>query len=173
MGIKKLPTVKSLQAEYAGLLTEKKKLYPEYAAARQEIRERLNAKNTAELPTYGCPEKSAWVFSPVTYWASARKSVPKERAASSVKALFWRIGSLPNKQFCSQKQRTLPFGSVLLPALEICNYLRAPPSTAAVFADRSSHRFSLANSWFCGRMISYASSRLSLNAREDVLSPKM
>ena len=71
------------------------------------------------------------------------------------------------------KERTPPFGSVLPYVLKICNYLRAPPSTAAVFADRSSHRFSLANSSFCGRMISYPSSWLSLKVREDVLSPRM
>lgn len=47
--------------------------------------------------------------------------------------------------------RALPFGSA---PLERYNYLCAPPSTAAVLADRSSHRFSLANSSFCGRMIS-------------------
>ncbi len=39
MGIKKLPTIKSLGAEYAELVAEKKKLYKEYTAVRQEMRE--------------------------------------------------------------------------------------------------------------------------------------
>ena len=60
MGIKKLPTIKSLQAEYADLLTEKKKLYPEYAAARREMRDLQMAKaNVARLLGYDekAPEK--------------------------------------------------------------------------------------------------------------------
>lgn len=44
MGVKKLPTVKSLQAEYAQLLTEKKKAYAEYRRSREEMRELLTAK---------------------------------------------------------------------------------------------------------------------------------
>ena len=44
MGIKKLPTVKSLSAEYAELLTEKKKAYSEYREARDEMKELLLVK---------------------------------------------------------------------------------------------------------------------------------
>ena len=44
LGVKKLPTVKSLQAEYAQLLEEKKKIYAEYRRSREEMRELLTAK---------------------------------------------------------------------------------------------------------------------------------
>ena len=53
MGVKKLPTVKSLQAEYAALLSEKKKLYPEYSSIRQEMRDLQMARaNVARLMGY-------------------------------------------------------------------------------------------------------------------------
>ncbi len=44
LGVKKLPTVKSLQAEYAVLLEIKKKSYAEYRRSREEMRELLTAK---------------------------------------------------------------------------------------------------------------------------------
>lgn len=44
LGVKKLPTVKSLQAEYAALLEQKKKAYGEYRRARDEMRELLTHK---------------------------------------------------------------------------------------------------------------------------------
>ena len=44
LGVKKLPTVKSLQAEYARFLEEKKKAYAEYRRSREEMRELLTAK---------------------------------------------------------------------------------------------------------------------------------
>ena len=44
MGVKKLPKVKELQAEYARLLEEKKKTYTEYRRSREEMRELLAAK---------------------------------------------------------------------------------------------------------------------------------
>lgn len=44
LGVKKLPTIKSLQAEYAQLLEGKKKAYAEYRRAREEMRELLTAK---------------------------------------------------------------------------------------------------------------------------------
>ena len=44
MGVKKLPKVKELQAEYAKLLEEKKKTYAEYRRSREEMRELLAAK---------------------------------------------------------------------------------------------------------------------------------
>ena len=44
MGIQKLPTVKSLQDEYAKTLQEKKKTYAAYRHAREEMRELLTVK---------------------------------------------------------------------------------------------------------------------------------
>ena len=44
MGVKKLPKVKELQAEYARLLEKKKKTYAEYRRSREEMRELLAAK---------------------------------------------------------------------------------------------------------------------------------
>lgn len=41
---KKIPTIKTLQAEYETLLSDKKKAYSEYAAARKEMKELLTAK---------------------------------------------------------------------------------------------------------------------------------
>lgn len=43
-GLKKLPTVKSLQAEYAQLLSEKKAMYAEYLQAKNEMRSLQTAK---------------------------------------------------------------------------------------------------------------------------------
>ena len=43
-GLKKLPTVKSLQAEYAALLAEKKSAYAEYRKARDKMKELLTVK---------------------------------------------------------------------------------------------------------------------------------
>lgn len=43
-GLKKLPTVKSLQAEYASLLAEKKSVYADYRKARDEMKELLTVK---------------------------------------------------------------------------------------------------------------------------------
>ena len=42
--LKKLPTVKSLQAEYAQLLSEKKAMYADYQKAREEMRSLQTAK---------------------------------------------------------------------------------------------------------------------------------
>ena len=44
LGVKKLPKVRDLQAEYARLLEEKKKTYAEYRRSREEMRELLAAK---------------------------------------------------------------------------------------------------------------------------------
>ena len=58
MGIKKLPNVKSLQAEYAKLLAEKKALYPEYSSIRQEMRDLQMARaNVARVMGYDEKEK--------------------------------------------------------------------------------------------------------------------
>ena len=43
-GLKKLPTIKSLQAEYAQLLSEKKAMYAEYQQAKNEMRSLQTAK---------------------------------------------------------------------------------------------------------------------------------
>ena len=44
LGLTKIPTVKSLQAEYAALLAEKKSDYADYRKARDEMRELLTVK---------------------------------------------------------------------------------------------------------------------------------
>ena len=44
LGLKKLPTVKALNVEYAALLAEKKAAYGDYRQAREEMRELLTAK---------------------------------------------------------------------------------------------------------------------------------
>ena len=44
LGLKKLPTVKALNAEYAKLLAEKKSAYADYRQAREEMRELLTAR---------------------------------------------------------------------------------------------------------------------------------
>ena len=48
MGVKKLPKVRELQAEYAKLLEEKKKTYAEYRRSREEMRELLTAKSNVD-----------------------------------------------------------------------------------------------------------------------------
>ena len=57
LGLKKLPTVKSLQAEYAALLAEKKSAYADYRRARDEMKELLTVKaNVDRLMGYGGAE---------------------------------------------------------------------------------------------------------------------
>ena len=48
LGVKKLPTVKSLQEEYAKLLAEKKAAYAEYWRSRDEMRELLLHKQNVD-----------------------------------------------------------------------------------------------------------------------------
>ena len=48
LGLKKLPTVRSLQAEYTELLTQKKAAYAEYRTARDEMKELLIHKANVE-----------------------------------------------------------------------------------------------------------------------------
>ena len=48
LGVKKLPSVKSLQEEYAKLLTEKKAAYAEYRRSRDEMRELLLHKQNVD-----------------------------------------------------------------------------------------------------------------------------
>jgi len=45
---KKVPAVKSLQAEHETLIAAKKKIYSGYIAARKEMREILTAKTNAD-----------------------------------------------------------------------------------------------------------------------------
>ena len=57
LGLKKLPTVKSLQAEYAALLAEKKSAYTDYRRARDEMKEPLTVRaNVDRLMGYGGAE---------------------------------------------------------------------------------------------------------------------
>ena len=61
-GLKKLPTVRSLQAEYASLLAEKKSTYADYRKARNQMKELLTVKaNVDRLMGYDKtePEPSA------------------------------------------------------------------------------------------------------------------
>jgi hypothetical protein len=48
LGVKKLPTFKSLQAEYAELLAEKKDAYTDYRKARDEMKELLVVKSNID-----------------------------------------------------------------------------------------------------------------------------
>ena len=57
LGLQKLPTIKTLQAEYAELLAEKKKAYAEYAAAKKEMQEVLTAKANVDRLLSPEPEK--------------------------------------------------------------------------------------------------------------------
>lgn len=58
LGVKKLPTVRSLQAEYAALLSEKKAAYADYRKARDEMKELLTVKaNVDRLMGYEDQEK--------------------------------------------------------------------------------------------------------------------
>jgi len=57
-GLKKLPAVKSLQAEYAALLAEKKSAYADYRRARDEMKELLTVKaNVDHLMGYDKAER--------------------------------------------------------------------------------------------------------------------
>ena len=60
LGLKKLPTVKSLQAEYAALLAEKKSANADYRKTRDEMRELLTVRaNVDRLMGYEEQEKAA------------------------------------------------------------------------------------------------------------------
>ena len=57
-GLKKLPTVKSLQAEYAALLAEKKTAYADYRKARDDMKELLTVRaNVQKLMGYEAQEQ--------------------------------------------------------------------------------------------------------------------
>ena len=49
LGLQKLPTIKTLRAEYAAILAEKKQIYAEYRQERDEMRQLLMAKANVEL----------------------------------------------------------------------------------------------------------------------------
>lgn len=53
LNVKKLPTIKELQTEYAQLLADKKKAYGEYRQARATMRELLTVKNNVIGPGDG------------------------------------------------------------------------------------------------------------------------
>ena len=55
LALKKLPTIKSLRAEYAPMLEEKKKTYAEYRAARDEMKALLVAKSNVDR-LLGCAD---------------------------------------------------------------------------------------------------------------------
>lgn len=55
--LQKLPTIKTLQAEYAELLAGKKKAYAEYAAAKKEMQEVLTAKANVDRLLGAPPEQ--------------------------------------------------------------------------------------------------------------------
>ena len=48
LGVKKLPTVKSLSAEYAELMTKKKKAYAEYRKVREDMKELMIVKSNID-----------------------------------------------------------------------------------------------------------------------------
>lgn len=57
-GLKKLPTVRSLQAEYAALLAEKKSAYADYRRARDDMKELLTVQaNVQKLMGYEAQEQ--------------------------------------------------------------------------------------------------------------------
>lgn len=57
LGLRKLPTVKTLQAEYAALLAEKRATYPAYREARAEMKKLLTTTPTPR-------RSSAWTQIP-------------------------------------------------------------------------------------------------------------
>ena len=63
LGITKLPSVKSLREEYAGLLEQKRKAYSAYKQARNNIRELYNVKANVDylldIPTDREPQRNA------------------------------------------------------------------------------------------------------------------
>ena len=58
-GLKKLPSVKSLQTEYAELLAKKKAAYADYREARNEMQELVTAKANVERILGKTPEREA------------------------------------------------------------------------------------------------------------------
>ena len=58
LGLRKLPSVKSLQAEYAALLAEKKAAYADYRSARDEMRELLKVKANVDRVLGQTPQEA-------------------------------------------------------------------------------------------------------------------
>ena len=63
LGITKLPSVKSLREEYAGLLEQKRKAYSSYKQARVDMRElhnvRANVEHLLDIPTGREPQRES------------------------------------------------------------------------------------------------------------------
>lgn len=63
VGITKLPSVKSLREEYAGLLEQKRKAYSSYKQARADMKElyniRANVEHLLDIPTGREPQKES------------------------------------------------------------------------------------------------------------------
>ena len=61
LGITKLPSVKSLREEYAGLLEQKRKAYSSYKQARADMKElynvRANVEHLLDIPTGREPQR--------------------------------------------------------------------------------------------------------------------
>ena len=49
LGMDKLPTISSLQDEYAQLMEEKKKIYPKFLSVRNQQRELLKVKHNIDV----------------------------------------------------------------------------------------------------------------------------
>lgn len=71
--LQKLPTMKTLQVEYAELLAEKKKAYAEYTTAKKEMQEVLTAKANVDR-LLGAPAEQP----------EKRKSRPSDSAGPAV-----------------------------------------------------------------------------------------
>lgn len=81
MGLKKLPTIKSLQAEYTELLSEKKKDYAEYVKAKKDMQEVLTAKaNVDRLLSTGQAGKREETIPAVTLGRVILGSVRRTRS---------------------------------------------------------------------------------------------
>ena len=138
------------QSEYPGISRKDAPYYLKKTALLARLSalaagERSAFTETALLYIWLPGEKHLILFT-ATYRASDRKSVPTERAASSAKELFWRIGDLPNKQFCRAKCRVcatlhrLPFAySSYFPLCPYYNLNKTLWSTLGDFFKKKSH----------------------------------
>ena len=81
-GLKKLPTVKSLQAEYAQLLSEKKAMYADYQKAREEMRSLQTAKANVDRILGEKKVKSEKGEHHTYLWMYMPKTLPQEASTS-------------------------------------------------------------------------------------------
>ena len=81
-GLKKLPTVKSLQAEYAQLLSEKKAMYADFQMARDEMRSLQTAKANVDWILGAEKVKSEKGEHHTYLWMYMPKTLPQEVDAS-------------------------------------------------------------------------------------------